>query len=280
MKLSPTFLASLSVLAAACGTSGSSDLPAPAPADTGTATQPAPVPQKRTLVTGAQMPTTAVNLLLDPGFGLVDAQPGYGMFLAFLESDYSQVTLSATLDSRSPAGYGGGVGLVKPDGATNKSSGAVLLLASFQGGDGPFHGRVWVSKSDVSGKPVDFGTDAKSIRVSLTDASPDGDAFDMKPTDGATTTIGGRTWVMLEVDVPKTLPYGGYFVAHTGGGGGQWHLAAPEVVAKPLADALTTRALVTPAVGRSTTFAERKVTRKYRSLEPKLVPASMHLSPR
>ncbi len=276
MKLS-LVAASFALLAAACGTSDSDSLPnVPKPADTTPATTATAAP-KRTLVDGAQLPTSPVNLLVDPGFGLVGSpQPGFGAFLAFLESDFSTVTLGATLDSRSPAGFGGAVGLVKPDGATDKSSNPVLVLTTFPGGDGPFHGKVWVSKSAVDGKPVTFGTDAKSIRVSLTDSSPDGDAFDMKPVDGSTKNVGGRTWVLLAVDVAKALPYGGYFVVHTGGGGGQWHLASPEVVAQPLVDALSTKSMSMsiPAQARSKTQVERTAIQKYQSMKPRWVPAS------
>ncbi len=266
-------LASASALLLACGTGGDTTAPPPTPAASATATTPPPAP-KRTLVDGTQLVAAPTNLLLDPGFGLVGGQQQYGAFFGFLE-DYTDLTLDATLDSRSPAAFGGAVALVKTDGATDKSSSPALVLASFQGGAGPFHGQVWVSKSTIDGKPTTFGTDKKTVYGMLTDSSPDGDAFDMTPVDGATKIIGGRTWVLLQVDVTKPLPYGGYFVVHMGGGGGQWQIAAPEVTAQPLLSGQTTMSLRAPAVGRSKTLAERGAITKYeaRRSTPRWTPA-------
>ncbi|HEY8076572.1 MAG TPA: hypothetical protein VIF62_20750 [Labilithrix sp.] len=266
-------LASFALLAA-CGTSDDDGTPIVTPAASATATAPPP-PQKRTLASGTQLVTSPTNLLLDPGFGLVGGQAGYGMFFTYLATDNSDVTVNVTLDSRSPAGYGGAVALVKPDGATNKQSDPVIMLASFQGGNGPFHGKVWVSKSNIDGAPVDFTADKKTIVATLTDATPDGQAFDMTVTDGATKSIGGRTWVLLQVDVQNPLPYGGYFVLNIGGTGGQIHIAAPEVTAQPLLDGQTTMSLRTSRA-RGLTPAERSAITKYRAVtaKPRWVPAS------
>jgi hypothetical protein len=266
--------ASLSILALACGTTDDSIPPPPTtPADTGSATQPPAPPQKRTLVDGSQLATSPVNLLFDPGFSLVNiGESSYGMWL---DQSLTQGGLTTTLDSRSPAGFGGGVGLFQADGATNKESLDLLFVAPFQGGDGPFHAQVWVSKSDIGGKPVAFTADAKSITASLSQDGPNGDAVDLKPVDGANKTVGGRTWVLLQADYPQPLPYGGYFLIHTGGNGGRWHVAAPSVVAKPLLDGLTTQSfsLGKPVI-RRITAAERRAMESYRSMKPKLVPAA------
>jgi hypothetical protein len=241
------------------------------PAASATATAPPGPPQKRTLVEGRQLPSSPVNLLLDPGFALVGTSPGYGLWL---DERFEQTGLSVTSDSRSPAGFGGGVAVFQADGATNTESIELVFVAPFPGGEGPFHAEVWVSRSDVSGKPVSFTPDKKSILVSLTDGSLVGEAIDLKPIDGTTHTIGGRTWVLLGVDA-KSLTYGGYMIIKTGTKGGRWHLAAPQVVAQPLVQGLPTQSLdLSKTVTRPITAKERQTIDAYRRLQPKLVPAA------
>jgi hypothetical protein len=276
MKLSLIAALSLSMLAG-CGNNDDALAPRPAPVPEPASEAPPAVPAKRTIVTGNALPTSPVNLIADPGFGLADQQGGFGSFLAFDEATFVPLELATMVDSRSPAGFGGAVALVRPDGATSKRSEPVLLLTSFQGGAGPFHAKVWVSKSDLSGAPAELGIDAKGIRASITDGTPDGEAFDLTPIDEATRTIGGRTWTLLRGEITKPLTYGGFFVVRTGTGGGQFHIAAPEIVAQPLVDGLTaTRSLSRVSVGlraRTMSSSERAAILRYKSKPPRLVPA-------
>ncbi len=280
MKLSLVCLASLASLALLAGCSTTDDdasiKPAPTAAPAPTDTPPATPGRK--LVDGTALPTSPVNLIADPGFALSGEEAGYGSFLALSEGDYSRLDLVTKIDSRSPAGFGGNVATVKPDGATNTSSEPYLVLTAFQGGAGPFRAQVWVSKSDLAGNPVDLTIDPKGIRATLTDETPEGDAFDLAPADGITKKVAGRTWVLLRADVSKTLTYGGFFVIRTGTGGGQFHIAAPQVVAQPLVDgiAVTTKSLKTNAatsVPRVKTLAEKSAIASYKARPPRLVPA-------
>jgi hypothetical protein len=151
-----------------------------------------------------------------------------------------------------------------------------MLLTSFQGGAGPFHAKVWVSKSNLAGAPVALTIDAKGMRASITDETPDGEAFDLTPVEGATRVAGGRTWTLLRAEITKPLAYGGFFVLHTGTGGGQFHVAAPEIVAQPLVDGLAaTRSTSSPLVvrARAKTSTEKSAILRYKSKLPQLVPA-------
>lgn len=280
MKLSLVALTattlSLSVLAAACGASEEDELRRRPPAQTDPApAEPAPAaPPRRTMVQGNALPTSPVNLIADPGFGLAGQQAGFGSFLAFDEESFSQLELASTVDSRSPAGFGGSVALVRPEGGTSKKSAPVMLLTSFQGGSGPFHAKVWVSRSDLSGKPAPLGIDKKGILASITDGTPDGEAFDLVAVEGASRVAGGRTWTLLRADITKPLAYGGFFVVHTGTGGGQFHIAAPEIVAQPLVDGLaSTRSLSAAVRARALTPNERTAIARYKARPPQLTPA-------
>ncbi|MDB4938136.1 MAG: hypothetical protein JWP87_5108 [Labilithrix sp.] len=278
MKLSlvAVSIASLSALSVACGNDDDGKLRRPpAPADLATAQPPPAAPPPRTMVTGNALPTSPVNLIADPGFGLVGAgqQAGFGSFLAFDDS-FTQLTLTTTVESRSPAGFGGAVAHVLADGATDRASTPIMVLTSFQGGAGPFHAKVWVSRSTVAGAPATLTIGAKGMRASITDETPDGEAFDLTPVESATRVSGGRTWTLLRAEITKGLGYGGFFVVHTGTGGGQFLIAAPEIVAQPLVDGLVSTHS-TPAFvrTRSKTDAERTAILRYRSQRQQLVPA-------
>lgn len=280
MKIS--LATALSLFALACGTTDDVPQPPPVkPADSAQATQPPAPPQKRTLLDGTQLASSPVNLLIDPAFGLEIAnygQAGYGMWI---DEAAQQTGFTTTLDSRSPAGFGGAVGLFQADGATNTQSDELVFIAPFPGGGGPFRARAWVSKSDVNGKPVTFTTDVKSIQLSLAAATPSGDAVDLTAVSGATRSYAGRTWVMLEVNVAQPYPYGGYFIIHTGTKGGRWHIAAPEVVAQPLVQGLPTQSLdLGKTVTRPKTAKEQRTIDAYRKLQPKLVPAASNIHKR
>jgi len=274
MKLSLITAAALAALAG-CGVSeADKKLEAPTPADTAPAEEGAPT---RQLIDGKALPTSPVNLLADPGFALVGREQGYGSFLAFYADGSQQLDLTATLDSRSPAGFGGGVALVRPAKATNTKSRAVTLLTSFLGGKGPFHARVWVSKSTVDGKPADLPTDGSAVTASVMDGSPESaDAFDLAVDASATRTSGGRTWVLFRGDVVKPLENGGFFVIETGTKGGHIHLAAPEITSDEVAvgQAVRARTGLTVAALRVKNTAERRAIEAYRSIPPRLTPAS------
>lgn len=263
-------LSALSVLAAACGLEEPSPLGRKDPAAPAT-TDPAPTSAPRKLVEGSALPTSPTNLIADPGFGLVGREAGYGAFLALYDDTFSPIDLETTYDSRSPAGFGGSVALVKPAGATSTKSDPVMLLASFQGGAGPFRAQVWVSKSSVSGAPADVTNDEKGVRAMLTDETPEGEAFDLVPVDGSARTAGGRRWVLLRAEVQKPLVYGGFLVIRTGTGGGQFHIAAPEVVAQPLVDAHAVRSSRPLVKARAKTSSERAAITRYKQQRPRLM---------
>lgn len=283
MKLSLIAAAALASLAVACGTNDDGNVPRlPSSPDSVPTEEPTPAPPPRQLVEGRQLATSPVNLLTDPGFGLTGQQVGFGSFLAFYDGSYEQFELATTLDSRSPAAFGGSVALIKPAGATDKKSDPVLLLTSFLGGDGPFHAQAWVSKSDVKGNPVDLPTDGSAVKVSVADGDPDtGETYDLKPVEGSARTIGGRTWVLLRADIAKPLAHGGFFIVRTGSKGGQVHVAAPEVTSEQLVVGQAVMARGTPlaVAGRPKTASERVAIRKYRALPPRLTPASPKPTP-
>lgn len=277
MKLSLIFVASLATLpAVGCGTS-EEKVPenAPAPTEQPPAETPPSAPGRQ-LIEGKQLPTSAVNLLADPGFGLAGQQGGYGAFLAFYEGGYEQFEIETTIDSRSPAGFGGAVGLIRPNGATDKKSEPVVLLTSFLGGAGPFHAQIWVSKSDVKGNPVDLPTDGSAFKASIADGDPDaGESFDLAPVEGANRAFGGRTWVLYKADVDKPLTSGGFFTVRTGDKGGHIHIAAPEVTSDQLVvGQAVMRGRAAVAVARPKSSVERAAIKKYRAVPPRLTPAA------
>ena len=278
MKLSLVAASAIACLALACGTNDDGNVPKlPQSSDPIPTEEPAPAPPPRQLVEGRQLAGSPVNLLTDPGFGLAGQQIGFGSFLAFYDGTFEQFELGTTLDSRSPAGFGGAVGLIKAAGATDKKSDPVLLLTSFLGGQGPFHAQVWVSKSDVKGNPVDLPTDGSAVKVSIADGDPDtGETFDLKPVDGASRSAGGRTWVLLRADITKPLVHGGFFILRTGSKGGQVHIAAPEVTTDQIAvgQPVMVRGAPFAVAGRPHSASERIAIRKYRALPPRLTPAS------
>lgn len=237
---------------------------------------PSPIPSAttRTLVDRGTYSTSPTNLLLDPGFSFGAGEGGAGAFLAFYEANFASYEFDTTIDSRSPAGFGSAVANIKPANATDTSSRAVLMLSSFLGGEGPFTVRIWASKSDAAGNPVDLVTGEDGITVSVAEDDPTGAAYELQPVPSASRVSGGRTWTLLELRLPKALPYGGFFLVRTGRGGGQHLVAAPEVLADPLVAALGTRSLEAPnatLVSRAVTSAERSAIVRYRSLPPRLV---------
>lgn len=278
MKLSLAPLVSvlsLSLSASVVGCGSSSSDPAPAPvAEVPTETPVEPAPKPRTLIEATVQPTSPVNLLADPGFALVAAGASYTSFLAFEEATSSPFDIETTLDSRSPAGFAGGTALVRPSGATDTKSDAVILLTSILGGQGPFRAQVWFSKSDAKGKPATLATDGSAVSASLTEESPEGKGYDLAPVPEATRTVSGRTWVLYRAEIASPLPYGGFMVIRTGDKGGQVQIAAPEVTTAEIVAGAAVRARsATPARARGTTSWERAAIRRFRSIKPVLTPA-------
>lgn len=282
MKLS-LIAASIAALAvAACGTSDEARLSGvQAPSEPAVTPPPAPAAPPRTLITGTALPTSPVNLIADPGFGTLAGQAGFGSFLAFDELTFSQLEVKTTVDSRSPAGFGGAVALVVADGATSSKSDPVLFLTSFQGGAGPFHAKVWVSRSTVSGKPTELVVGNRGVKVTIADGTPDGSGFDLTAVEGSDRIAGDRTWTLVRGEITQPLPYGGFFVIHLGTGGGQLHVASPEIVAQPLLDGLVTTKSLKPSLhARSLTTMERSAIHRYHSAPPRLIPAASPLQTR
>lgn len=274
MKLSLIFAASIAAFAVACGTEGENGQGNQPPVTEQPPAEQPPSAPGRQLIEGKQLPTSPVNLIADPGFGLASQEGGYGSFLAFYEGGYDQFELETAIDSRSPAGFGGAVALVRPAGATDKKSEPVVLLTSFLGGAGPFHAQIWISKSDVKGTPVDLPTDA--VKISIADGDPDlGESFDLKPVDGANRTIGSRTWVLYKADIAKPLSSGGFFMIRTGEKGGHIRIAAPEVTSDGLVvGQAVMRSSTAASVARTKAPFERAAIKKYRSVPPRLTPAA------
>jgi hypothetical protein len=259
---------------------GESDAPAPArtaaPDDSVAPTAPEAPAKRRTLVTGNALPTSPVNLIADPGFYLLGYEQGFGSFITFYnDGDFAEVTSSA--DSRSPAGFGGRVANLKDAFATDAKSRAMTMLASFAGGPGPFRAQVWVSKSDSKGTAVAAPTDKAAIQISIAGGAPGASqAYDLAVDPAATRTVGDRTWLLYRADIGEPITPGGFFMVEAGEGGGQWHIAAPELVATPLLAGQPTRALSNrwQARARALSRPERDAARRYAAIPPRLVPAA------
>lgn len=278
MKLSliTAAAAALTTFALGCGTS-EADKGEGASKPAETPTSPTDAVPPRQLVDGKALPTSPVNLLADPAFSLIGREQGYGSFLAFYDGGTRRFELAATLDSRSPAGFGGAVALVRPEKATDTKSDAVILLTSFPGGKGPFHAKIWASKSNGRGEPVETPTDGSAVKVSIMEGSPESrDAFDLQIDPAATRTIAGRTWILLRGDITKPLDEGAFFVVRTGKNGGHVHLAAPEVTSDEVTvgQAVMARPNLSMARTRMKDASENVAIKAYREIPPRLMPAA------
>jgi len=283
------FALGLSLALPGCGSNDEPAIASTPPAAIPTAPPTAVAPATRTLVQGKALSTSPVNLVVDPGFGLLGGQ-AFGTFLTAYEDDSSEATVRAVYESRSPAGFGGSTARIADDDATDTRSRAILFLTSFAGGSGPFRAQVWVSRTNPKGTPVDeTSAEAFGVRVSLTEEAPDGTATDLPMVPEETREMGGRRWVLLRGEVPQGFAYGGFLVIRTGTNGGQFAVAAPEVVPAPLlaelAEGARTRAGTSSRARealtvRPRTAAERTAIQRYRSRPPRLVPAGSAATPR
>lgn len=269
-------LAAVSTSLLACGDdTASGPLRTDTPAEEPAPAAESPAGKRRTLTTSAALPTSPVNLLTDPGFQLLGFEQGFGSFLSFY-SDGDFIELTTRTDSRSPAGFTGRVADVRDLGATDGSSRPITLLASFGGGDGPFSASVWVSKSDAKGAPTAIPTDKAALTITVSGGGPGAaQAFDLAPEPSSLRVVAGRTWIRYRAEITEAIPRGGFFMIETGSTGGQWHVAAPELVPGKLVQGLAARrAPLSPARARPVTARERAAAKRYASIPPRLVPAT------
>ncbi len=220
---------------------------------------------KRTLVTGALVVGSAVNLVPDPGFALTQQPGSYGGFYGSTGADSAELVIVPVRDSRSPAGLRGSVALVTAAGATDEAGAGITLLATVTGGAGPFHAEVWISKSMLSGTPAAF--DASDFNAAIFDQR--GGAMSMTAVVADARVVDGRTWIPTRVDFAGGLTDGGYFSVGIPTSGGTWHVAAPSLVAQPLVDGLPPRALRWDTALRAQTAVEKNAVAKLRARRPR-----------
>lgn len=265
-------LSAVSALSAGCTSSTDAPPPPAQPVETPSPNRPEP-PARRKMVDGSLLPTPTSNLIIDPGFAVAGSETGSGSFFAFYDDgSFTRLDVNTALDSRSPAHFAGAVATLKPNGATDTKSDPVRMLGFFLGGAGPFDAQVWVSRTTVSGKPAAVPTDTKSVRVSLADGNPDGQAFDLAADDAATRRDGDRTWLLFKGTVDGPITKGGFFLISVGSSGGYHQFAAPQVVPRALAST-SPLAFTRGLAARTKTASESAAIRFYASRRPRLVPA-------
>jgi hypothetical protein len=278
-----TWLTSVALLFAALPLAGCGGddtpgvLPAPAATQEPAPTTPAPLPTpKRTLLTGGLTPTRAQNLLLDPGFWLTEqGQQGQGTFLAFYASSSSRLDIAVRTLSDSPAGFGGGVALLKDPKATDDKSRSIQLIANFTGGKGPFEASVWISSVDAAGAPRPFPEDGGGFEATILDARQSSSAV-LKLDPEKTMVVGKRTWVQFRGTLKKDLVGGGLIAVETGAKGGGFEAAAPEIIALPTLAATSTTSLSRQApevTWRPVRADERATFAAYAAIPKRYVPA-------
>lgn len=242
-------------------------------------TTPVPLPTsapKRTLLTAGLTPTRAQNLLLDPGFELTaQGQQGAGTFLAFYAASSGQLQIDVSTRSDSPAGFGGGVAMLKDPKATDDKARSIQLIASFTGGKGPFDASVWVSAVDAAGEPRPFPEDGGGFDASIVDAKQTSSATLQRDPE-KTRIVGKRTWVQFRGQLKRDLVGGGLMAIETGTKGGGFEAAAPEIVALPTLapTASTSLARRAPEVTwRALRADERATIAAYAAIPKRYVPA-------
>ena len=216
----------------------------------------------RTLVTGALLPTSAGNMLIDPGFSLIGSQSSQGQFIAFTGNG-STLDLSVRFDSASPIGARGSSLILKDPAATDSSSKAVTLLSSFVGGAPPLSTRVWLSYSTAAGDPQPFPEDPAAISVTISSGKLEG-GYELQKSAAKPRVIEGRTWVSFEGSV-ATEVRGGFFLITTGTSGGSWLVAAPEIKA---AEGNSVRSDRAALVRRPLRSQERDSITRYMAIPP------------
>ncbi len=225
IKYIPLFALALAV---GCGSSSEpeqpkNDLPTqPAP-------QPEPTPASRTLINRPLLSASPQNLLLDIRFG----EAGWGHFTSFYDGFSAQLTPTSRTFSLSPASVTAPIGMFKDSAATDEKSKGLNSICSFLGGKGPFVARVWASRSNIAGAPIEFADDPAVFRASITTGGyPEGKAYDLPRKEEK--ILGDRTWVLYEGRVEAELPSTAFLNLKMGRKGGQFMVQAPEVIAEAL----------------------------------------------
>jgi hypothetical protein len=258
-------------LLAGCGSSSDPrDRLAPAPAPTATNTADAgapdapasPTPAVRTMKTGALLPASPKNLLLDPNFA--ETAESWGHFLTFA----SAATIETRTFSTSPAGVGAPVAIVVDESATDEKGRLLTILSSFVGGPGPYRAGVWISHTTIDGAPTPFPEDATTATASITSMTGAAKSWDLAR--DATVVSGGRTWIHLRADIAEALPGGGFLNLKVGRVGGRFLLAGPEVVPLSVESGVTTKSLRSFAVARPSDGDELGAIAAYRRMPIKL----------
>jgi len=221
--------------------------------------QPKPEPAARTLIQRPLLTTSAQNLLLDIGF----REGGWGHFTSFFDGASAQVQVASRTFSLAPASVTAPVGVFKDSTATDTKSRGIISLCSFLGGKGPFIARVWVSRSNVAGEPLELEDDPLVFRAAITTGGyPEGKAYDLARKDSK--TLGARTWVLFEGKIEAELPGTAFFNLKFGRRGGGYMVTAPEVMAEALMPAADkTMALEVPLRVRTVTFDESAAIAAY-----------------
>lgn len=183
-----------------------------------------PAAPKRSLINRPLLAGSSQNLLLDIGF----RDAGWGHFTTIMGAGLAQVT-SRTF-SLAPASVTAPVGLFKDPTADDEKSKSMISICSFLGGKGPFMARVWVSRSNVAGDPIELVDDPTVFRAALTTGgSPEGKAYVLARKEDL--VLGKRTWTLYEAKVEADLPSTAFFNLSFGRKGGAYMVTAPEVVA-------------------------------------------------
>jgi hypothetical protein len=244
----PSTLLALALIG--CGSSSEPKLPENnQPTEPGP--QPKPEPAARTLINRPLLMTSPQNLLLDIGF----RDAGWGHFTSFYDNFSAQVSVTSRTFSVSPASVTAPIGIFKDTAATDEKSKGIVSLCSFLGGKGPFVARVWVSRSNVAGDPLELEEDATVFRAALTTGGyPEGKAYDLARKD--VKVLGGRQWVLFEGRVEGELPSTAFFNLKFGKRGGGYMVQAPEVIAEPLMGGAKTMAWTAPISARAVTVDE------------------------
>lgn len=147
-----------------------------------------------------------------------------------LHSGTSLAQITTRTFSLAPASVTAPVGIFKDPAADDVKSKGMVSVCSFLGGKGPFVARVWISRSNAAGDPIELEEDPLVFRASLTTGGfPEGKAYDLARKDQ--TTLGKRTWVLFESKVEADLPSTAFFNLKFGRKGGGYMATAPEVLA-------------------------------------------------
>lgn len=239
-------MATLTLAIAGCGSSAKPEQPNELP-PVQTPPDPSPQPAVRTIIHRPLLSGSPQNLLLDIGF----RDSGWGHFTTFYDSGSALAQVTSRILSLAPASVTAPVGVFRdPSGSDEKSRG-MISVCSFLGGKGPFVARVWVSRSNAAGEPIELEDDPLGFRAALTTGGyPEGKAYDLTRKDQK--TLGNRTWILFESKVEADLPSTAFFNLKLGRKGGGYMVTAPEVLALNLLPPVDAKmSLTLPAAARA-----------------------------